>query len=87
VSIDKTKKLSKNLQKLYEDFCPIKDDKYLCPTNFNKLTLAWYLNHSNSPNVDCNENYMFYANRDIKIGEELTVDYSTYDPTWDESKL
>ena len=70
---------SPEMKKLYDDFCPMKDGKYLCPSNFNKLPISWYLNHSNSPNANCDENYEFYANRDIKIGEEITVNYNTYD--------
>jgi SET domain-containing protein len=67
------------LKKLYEDFCVIKGDEYLCPKNFNSLTVGWYLNESKkNPNVQCTDNYDFVAIRNIKKGEELTVDYSTY---------
>jgi SET domain-containing protein len=66
------------LRKFYDDFCIVKRDKYGCPKNFNKLTIAWYLNSSDKPNVAADENYRFYALRDIKAGEELTADYSTY---------
>jgi len=67
-----------SIKKLYEDFCPLNDGKYECPENFNQLTISWYLNSSKSPNVECRENLLFYASRDIKAGEELTVDYDTY---------
>ncbi len=66
------------IKKLYVDFCVLKGDKYICPDSFNNLTVGWYLNHSKNPNVRCDENYEFFALRDIKKGEELTVDYSTY---------
>jgi len=52
--------------------CIKKGEKYGCPTNFNKLTPAWYLNHSVNPNVATDNNYRFYALRNIKKGEELT---------------
>jgi SET domain-containing protein len=42
------------------------------------LTLAWYLNHSDRPNVAADKNYNFYSIRRIKKGEELTADYDTY---------
>lgn len=74
-------KLPAEIRKLYDDFCVIKDDQYGCPKNFNQLTVAWYLNEpkpSEKPNVGCNNDYEFFALRDIKKGEELTVDYSTY---------
>lgn len=72
-------KLPLKIRKLYTDFGVLKDGRYGCPVNFNQLTPAWYLNHSkNKPNVRCDENYDFVALRDIAVGEELTVDYSTY---------
>ena len=69
--------------RLYEDFSIIKDDgeSYGCPSSFNQLTLAWFLNspwHPQKPNVGCRDEYMFFALRDIKAGEELTVDYRTF---------
>jgi len=43
------------------------------------LTPAWYLNDSQTgPNVYCDAHYDFFAMRDIKEGEELKADYSTY---------
>jgi hypothetical protein len=66
-----------SIKKLYEDFCPLNDGKYECPENFNQLTISWYLNCSKRPNVECRENLLFYAARDIKADEELTVDYDT----------
>jgi SET domain-containing protein len=56
-----------------------KDNRYGCPPSFNRLTPAWYINDSRTnPNVRCDENYEFLAIRDIRRGEELTVDYSQY---------
>jgi len=70
--------LPKEIRKLYDDFCVIKGGSYGCPESFDKLTPSWYLNNSESPNVAADEDYRFYALRDIKAGEELTVDYRTY---------
>ncbi len=66
------------VKQLYDDFCIIKGSRYGCPTNFNKLTISWYLNESKAPNVKCDADYEFYAARDITGGEELTVDYATF---------
>lgn len=73
----------RQIRKLYEDFPVIKEKRYGCPQNFNRLTMSWYLNEpkrGNLPNVYCDpqENYDFKALRDIKAGEELTVRYKDY---------
>ncbi|MFA5109341.1 MAG: SET domain-containing protein [Patescibacteria group bacterium] len=80
VWIDKKdiRKQSPEIQKMYNDFCIVKGDKYGCPDNFNNLTVGWYLNNSQKPNVRCNKNYDFITLRLIKKGEELAVDYSAY---------
>ncbi len=67
------------IKKLYEDFCVWKDGKIKGPSNFSNLTVGWYLNHSDKPNVRCDEHFDFIATRLIKKGEELTADYRTYD--------
>jgi len=73
---------SEQIKKLYEDFSPLRNDCYGCPRNFNRLTMAWYMNESAHPNVRCDTEYNFFTLREIKEGEELTVDYSTFsDPT------
>lgn len=67
------------IQELYNDFCIIQGSKYYCPDNFNNLNVGWYLNESKeNPNVRCDDNYDFYALRDIEKDEELTVNYSTF---------
>lgn len=69
----------KEIKKLYDDFCIIKGNKYYCIDSFNNLNVGWYLNESkDDPNVGCDDNYEFYALRDIKKGEELTMDYSSF---------
>jgi hypothetical protein len=71
------------IRKLYDDFSVAKDGWHGCPMNFNRLTPSWYLNRPNQgerPNVRCDpDTYDFFALNDIDPGEELTVDYSSYD--------
>jgi SET domain-containing protein len=71
-------RLEKETKKLYSDFCVTRNGQYGCPSNFNLLTLAWYLNDSDKPNMAADKNYNFYSTRRIKKGEELTVNYDTY---------
>jgi hypothetical protein len=78
---------AKSLRRLYEDFAVVKNAKdgkpkrYGCPTHFTRLTMSWYINDplkGEEPNVECDEDYDFRAVRDIRKGEELTVDSSKY---------
>lgn len=71
------------IRRLYDDFCIIKDkgETYGCPPNFSLMTVAWFLNEpkrGQKPNVGCRKDYTFYALRDVVVGEELMVDYSTF---------
>jgi uncharacterized protein len=73
--------LGPEIKRLYDDFAVIHENKYGCPDNFNLLTPAWYLNEpkpGEEANVRANADYEFFALRDIKKGEELTVRYRTY---------
>jgi SET domain-containing protein len=66
------------IRALYEDFCVLQGEQWICPSTFNVLTPSWYLNHSKTPNVRCDESLRFFTIRQIANGEELTVDYGTY---------
>jgi SET domain-containing protein len=72
------RRLPPPLTRLYKDFAVIRGKKYGAPSHFDRLTTAWYLNHSKRPNVAVDKSYRFYALRFIRSGEELTVDYDTY---------
>jgi SET domain-containing protein len=73
---------NKNILSMIQDFCPRQNGVYYVPQRgLNSIDVAWYLNHSNTPNMytpkgDGDE---FIALRDIKEGEYLTIDYDTYD--------
>jgi hypothetical protein len=66
------------LRKMYEDFPVLRDGEFGCPSNFNRMTIAWHVNASKQPNLKCDPNYKFYASRDINAEEELTADYDEY---------
>jgi len=78
VAVGAVESLPEPLQRLYRDFAVLRDGRYGCPSSFNRLTPAWYLNNSKNPNVACAADYRFYALRDIEVGEELTADYDAY---------
>ena len=55
---------------------------FYAPRNPMRLSLAWYINHSARPNVRVAvtpKSWTIRALRNIKQGEELTVDYGTLD--------
>jgi len=66
------------LRRVYFDFCPSADDVFIAPTDFNLLTMEWYLNHSANPNVVADHNMQFSSCRRIAAGEELTTDYASF---------
>jgi hypothetical protein len=77
----------RRLLEFYNNFAIVKNGndgrpkRYGCPRNFHRLTMSWYLNDPRAgekPNVACDENYIFWSSRDIKRGEELTVDSNAY---------
>jgi len=44
----------------------------------NGMDISFFLNHSEQPNIKTKDGNTFTTTRLIKIGEELTSDYSTY---------
>ncbi|MFO0825122.1 MAG: SET domain-containing protein [Gemmataceae bacterium] len=45
------------------------------PRHFNRMSVGWYLNDSDSPNLAHDADYNYFALRDIKAGEELFIRY------------
>ena len=66
----------KNIPKIFKEYCIDRGDKMICPNDFGSMPLGWYMNHSSKPNA-IHKNYNFYAAKDIKPGEEITIDYNT----------
>lgn len=59
-------------------YCVAKDnDMWSCPSSFNKMEIAWHLNHSDSPNAKRTGKGEFFSTQNIKAGEEITIDYNT----------
>ncbi len=51
------------------------EDGFSMPGDFNRISVGWYLNHSDNPNLHSDEHYEYYASRDIIPGEELFINY------------
>jgi hypothetical protein len=68
-------------RELYAEFAIRQGEQYGCPENFNSMTVGWYLNEpkpGDDPNVVVDANYAFFAAREIRAGEELTVRYENF---------
>lgn len=62
-----------------------KNGNYSAPRNFMRMSVAWYLNDSPTPNVRITKSGRAYAIRKIRKGDELTISYSTLDTDIDNS--
>jgi SET domain-containing protein len=72
------RKLPKEIRALYEDFGMVWGDRIGVPPSLNMLSVGWYVNHSDRPNVEAGDDGRFRALRRIRKGEELTADYRTF---------
>lgn len=45
------------------------------PSDFNHIAQGWYVNHSDKPNIRSTKFDRYKADRNIKKGEELTINY------------
>ena len=55
-------------------FCVSAKGGYWCPKNYYRMSIGWYLNHSDKPN--CSSATRPKTLHHIQAGEELTIDYS-----------
>lgn len=66
------------LRQIYYDFCPVRDGCFVAPIDFNQMAMGWYLNHSDDPNVKVDDHLQFVTSRLIKVGDEVTANYTAY---------
>ena len=78
VSRAAVRRLPTAFRSLYEDFGMVWRDRLGVPPTLNMLSVGWYVNHSDRPNVEAGEDARFRALRRIRKGEELTADYRTF---------
>ncbi len=55
------------------------DDLWLCPHRFDHMEIAWYMNHSDSPNTRKIAEGVCVVIREIKEGDQVTIDYNDLD--------
>ncbi len=65
----------KSVPNFFQEYCIDRDEMLRCPKDFGCMEIGWYLNHSKTPNA-YHKNYDYYALKDIKAGEEITIDYN-----------
>jgi SET domain-containing protein len=69
-------KLPSSVKKEVRMFCYYDKDEYLIPSiGLNAMNMAFYMNHSKTPNVKYLKNNDIVALRKIKANEELFFDY------------
>ena len=78
VSRAAVRRLPKAMRALYEDFGMVSGSQIGVPPSLNMLSVGWYVNHSDRPNVEAGDDGRFRALRRIRKGEELTADYRTF---------
>jgi SET domain-containing protein len=77
VSRSLVRRLPKAIRDLYEDFAALSGSWLGVPPSLNRLSVGWYVNHADLPNLEAGDDDRFRAVRRIRMGEELTADYRT----------
>ncbi len=72
------RRLPEAIRALYEDFGMVCGDQIGVPPSLNRLSVGWYVNHADRPNLVAGDDGLFRALRRIRKGEELTADYRTF---------
>ncbi len=72
------RRLPAAIRALYEDFGMVWGERIGVPPSLNMLSVGWYVNHSERPNVEADDDGRFFARRRIRAGEEITADYRTF---------
>lgn len=61
---------------LVRKFAIVVDDGWWCPRNWHRMSIGWYVNHMDVPNVISDNKGSYHADRYIKSGEEIYINYS-----------
>jgi SET domain-containing protein len=72
-------KIEPGVKQIIKDFMTFHDGQVdMLFNGLNEINISFYLNHSNTPNINTEDGLIFTAKRDIKAGEELFSDYHQY---------
>lgn len=71
-----------DVRAMREIYCVLDGTGYHCPLDFHRMSIGWYMNHSDLPNVRYVDqvDYEYFAVRDIAAGEEILCDYRALTP-------
>jgi hypothetical protein len=83
LSLRSVERSKQDVPELFQEYCMQRGDILLCPRDFGQMHVGWYLNHSQEPNLFRDSDYKWYAQRDIKRGEELLIDYNSLEEPLD----
>lgn len=76
---DELEKLNPEVLRMANDFFAQDGEDLLVPEGgLNSIDISFFMNHSKNPNVKVGADENFYTTREIKKGEELVTDYSTF---------
>jgi SET domain-containing protein len=80
-------KKNPELKFFFNRYCVETNEGWGCPKNFLRISTGWFLNHSKKPNLETKDDGdSFQALKNIKKGEELTLDYKILDEEVDNIK-
>jgi len=73
-----------DLLAMHKRYCVESPGGFWCPLDFKRMSVGWYLNHSDDPNLGSRDGGQSYvALRDIPAEAELTIDYRKLDDAVD----
>lgn len=67
----------KDVPEEFHEYCIDRGDDLICPEDFGQMHVGWYLNHDKNPNAFRDEDFKWYAAREIEAGEEILIDYNS----------
>lgn len=76
----------KDVPEFFRQYCVSQGDILHCPKDFGRMEIGWYINHSKTPNAYHRDYCYYYALRDIKAGEEITIDYNSLEEPKEEGQ-